>query len=857
MTIRVALEHRTSYHFARPVHVYPHTIRLRPAPHSRTPVPGYSLRVEPANHFINWQQDPFGNWLARVVFPEEVDHLEITVDLLADMTVINPFDFFVEDWAATYPFVLPEQLHADLAPYLHPVGEGGTTAPEVVAWLEERLPSLATGPVDAGPGEGTPIVDFVVGLNRAIRDSVDYTVRLEPGVQTPARTLERGVGSCRDSAWLLVAALRHLGLAARFVSGYLVQLTADLGAIGDGADGPAEDFTDLHAWAEVYLPGAGWVGLDATSGLLCGEGHIPLSATPHPASAAPISGATGPVEVSFDFANSVTRLAEDPRSTRPVDEDQWARITALGEAVDDLLAKGDVRLTMGGEPTFVAAGGTTDPQWHTEADGEEKRALALDLARRLSAPGTLRHHGQGKWYPGEPLPRWQIQLADRVDGRPLWHDPSLLDSPWSAGQLETGTSEAAGAARDLAVGIARRLGIEPEHLAAAVEDPLDRLVTEARLPVGEAPTPGDLAPEADAAADEATRAAHLARVDADVDPDTPAAWVLPLFPAPDGEGWATTTWRTRRGFLALVPGDSPAGLRLPLGSIAWTEGPVAPERSPFAPRGALPALAPASLGDVSALAAQVIPVEEAPRTALAVEHREGHLFVFLPPLEELEDAVALVAAVEGSAAETGHPVVLEGYPLPGDDRVRTMSVTPDPGVIEVNVAPTASWGELVEQTESLHEHARQIHLATEKFDLDGSHTGTGGGNHLTLGGATPADSPFLRRPDLLRSLITYWQHHPALSYLFSGRFIGPTSQAPRVDEGRPEALYELEIAFAQMDHVLAMEHVDEDVTEPLTSDRYVKRDTRPWLVDRLLRHLLTDVTGNTHRAEFCIDKLFA
>ncbi|WP_435201805.1 transglutaminase family protein [Janibacter sp. GS2] len=693
MTIRVALEHRTSYSFAEPVQVYPHTIRLRPAPHSRTPIPSYSLRVEPANHFINWQQDPFGNWLARVVFPEKVERLEITVDLLADMTVINPFDFFVEDWATTFPFVLPEQLRADLAPYLHPIGDdGGTTAPEVVAWLEDQLPDLLSGPADAAPGRGTPIVDFVVGLNRAIRGSVDYTVRLEAGVQTPARTLQRGIGSCRDSAWLLVAALRHLGLAARFVSGYLVQLTADLGAVGDGADGPAEDFTDLHAWAEVYIPGAGWVGLDATSGLLCGEGHIPLSATPHPASAAPITGSTGPVEVSFDFANSVTRLAEDPRVTRPLDATQWARVDELGEAVDALLAKGDVRLTMAGAPTFVAAGGTSDPQWHTAADGEEKQALAMALAVRLSRSGTLRHHGPGRGRPGVPLPGWQITLADRADGLPLWHDPTLLDSPWGVGRLDSGSPEAADAARDLATGIARRLG---------------------------------------------------------VDPATPA-----------------------------------------------------------------------------------------------VEHRDGHLFVVLPALEDLEAAIELVAAIEAAAAELGQPVVLEGHPLPDDDRVRTTSVTPEPGVITVGVAPTASWHELVEQTESIHEHARQIHLASEKFDLNGSHTPTGGGNHLTLGGATPADSPLLRRPDLLRSLLTYWQHHPALSYLFSGRFIGPSSPAPRVDEGRPDALHELEIAFAQMDHLLAREPVEEHGAEP-------------WLADRLLRHLLTDVTGNSHRSELCIDALFA
>ncbi|GAA3607177.1 transglutaminase family protein [Marihabitans asiaticum] len=850
MTIRVALEHRTTYRFPEPIRVYPHTVRLRPAPHSRTPIASYSLRVEPAEHFLNWQQDPFGNWLARIVFPEPVAELDITVDLQADLTAINPFDFFVEDYASAVPFAYPPLLRHDLEPYLRPVDDGDEGAgldASTTAWIEDTLDQI---------GQGRPVVDFLVALNQAIRARVDYSVRMEPGVQTPHETLDRGIGSCRDSAWLLVAALRHVGLAARFVSGYLVQLTADLSAVGDDSlNGPAEDFTDLHAWAEVFVPGAGWIGMDATSGLFAGEGHIPLSCTPHPSSSAPIAGATAPTEVEFSFSNTVTRMAEDPRVTKPYTDDQWQAITELGTAVDDLLAKGDVRLTMGGEPTFVAAGGTDDPQWHTAPDGEEKRELAMQLARRLTRPGMLRQHGQGKWYPGEPLPRWAITLLERVDGQPLWQDAALLDTPWGEGVVPPGSAEAAAAARDLAVGIATRMGIAPERLVAAYEDPLAALAAEARQPLGDGPTEGDLDPDSPELADEGSRAATVSALDEQL--ATPAAWVLPIFVAPDGEGWGTTRWQTRRGSLMLTGGDSPAGLRLPLGSVSWTGGAEVPERSPFAPRGLLPAGEPPADSPTAATPAVELDVDEAPRTAMAIEEREGHLFVFLPPLEELERAVELVTAIEGSARELGLPVVLEGYDLPSDERVRSMSVTPDPGVIEVNVTPTTSWGELVEQTETLYEHARQIHLATEKFDLDGSHTGTGGGNHLTLGGPTPVDSPLLRRPDLLRSLVTYWQHHPSLSYLFSGRFIGPTSQAPRVDEGRAESLYELEIAFAQMDHVLAMEHDEEDITDPLDEEFFAKKGTRPWLVDRLLRHLLTDITGNTHRAEFCIDKLFA
>jgi len=815
--IKVALEHRTSYAFDRLVEVHPHVVRLRPAPHSRTPIEAYSLMVEPADHFINWQQDAFGNFLARLVFPNRARSLTITVGLIADMKVINPFDFFIEDWAETIGFEYPKALAEDLKPYLRPVdenGDGSGPGDLTQAWVK----NFSVAP-------GTRTIDFLVALNRAVSADVGYSVRMEPGVQTPDHTLRTGIGSCRDSAWLLVSILRQLGLAARFVSGYLVQLTSDVEAL-DGPSGPAADFTDLHAWAEVYIPGAGWIGLDATSGLFAGEGHIPLSATPHPESSAPITGATEPCETTLDFSNVVTRVHEDPRVTLPYTEAAWGAINALGARVDERLAAGDVRLTVGGEPTFVSIDNQVDPEWTTDADGPHKRQRASDLAARLKqiwAPDGLVQHGQGKWYPGEPLPRWQIGLHWRTDGEPLWTNASLLADPWAA---EAKPTEIANdAARQVLGGIADGLGLPPSQVMAAYEDALGRLTDAVRQPEGEpVATADDL--EADAAQ---ARAALLARLDENV--TEPAAYVLPLHRRDDDSGWASAEWRLRRGRIVLLEGDSPAGLRLPLKSISWHPPRPSFDADPLSRRGDLPV-------DAESDDAVVEDADATPTTAVVAEVRGGLLYIYLPPTQELEHFVDLVRRVETAAAKAGCQVVIEGYGPPPDPRITSMSVTPDPGVIEVNVAPTASFADQKQQLETLYEQARLARLSTESFDVDGTHGGTGGGNHITLGGITPADSPLLRRPDLLMSLLTYWQRHPALSYLFAGRFVGTTSQAPRVDEGRADALYELEIAFAEM-------------------DRLTKGTAKPWITDRALRHLLTDITGNTHRAEFCIDKLYS
>ncbi len=825
MSIRVAINHKTSYHYDHPVQLSPHVLRLRPASHSRTAVSAYSLTIKPDKHFINWQQDPFGNYLARLVFPEKTTEFSIEVDLIADMTVINPFDFFLEEYAEHYPFSYPEQLAKELAPYLE-IREQGPLLKTFLAGLK---------------WDKQGIVDFLVGINQAVNQVVNYAIRMEPGVQSCEETLEKKLGSCRDSGWLLVQVLRHMGLAARFVSGYLVQLVADVKSL-DGPSGTDHDFTDLHAWAEVYIPGAGWVGLDPTSGLFAGEGHIPLACTADYVSAAPVSGGfIGKAETTFGFSNRVSRIHEDPRVTKPYTDRQWTDIERLGEKVDAELKAGDVRLTMGGEPTFVSIDNMDAPEWNTDADGEEKRKLAGKLVRRLRdsfAPGGLLYFGQGKWYPGEPLPRWQLACFWRKDGKPIWKNPALLADETRDYGFDTKQAEAF--IRDLV----KRLGVASEFILPGFEDPLYYLLQEGLVPKNLDPLQIDLKDDL-----ERKRLAKLLSADL----GAPVGYVLPLHWSYQAGAWSTSAWEFRRGEMFLVPGDSAMGLRLPLNSLPWVpfeERDHAHERSLYEPVEPLGDIDSEVSRRYSQMAKQELHPTEmdaaddetphdpewVPHTALSVQTREGRLYVFVPPTTELEHYLDIIASVEATAAALKMPVVIEGYQPPHDLRLTRLPVTPDPGVIEVNIHPAASWKELVHNTTTLYELARLTRLGTEKFMLDGRHTGTGGGNHVTLGGITPADSPILRRPDLLRSLVTYWQHHPALSYLFSGLFLGPTSQAPRVDEARNDSLYELEIAFQQMPE---------------------GEVAAPWLVDRLFRNLLVDMTGNTHRSEFCIDKLYA
>jgi uncharacterized protein (DUF2126 family)/transglutaminase-like putative cysteine protease len=827
--IHVALNHKTSYRYDRFVSLSPQIVRLRPAPHCRTPILSYAMTVTPADHFINWQQDPFSNYLGRLLFPEKTDAFQVEIDLVAEMIIINPFDFFLEPAAETFPFDYEPGLKTDLGPYRvrEPMG------PKLEAFV-------AT--VDRSP---RPTIDFLVDLNQELNRRIQYLVRMEPNVQTCEQTLTLGSGSCRDSAWLLVNILRHLGLAARFVSGYLIQLATDVKSL-DGPSGPEADFTDLHAWAEVYLPGAGWVGIDPTSGLFAGEGHIPLACSPEPMSAAPITGALDECEVDFSHTMSVRRVREAPRSTKPYPEEVWQRIEDLGEAVDDILERQDVRLTMGGEPTFVSIDDMDGAQWNTEALGEDKRRLAVDLIQRLRrqwAPGGLLHFGQGKWYPGESLPRWALGCYWRKDGQPVWRDDRWIadpDTDYGFGPVE---------ARRFIDALADILEVPRRYIRDGYEDIYHYLYKEQRLPVNVDP--------ADPRLDDPEERARLTRT-FQRGLGAVAGYVLPL----QHGSWKSGPWHFRGEHMFLMPGDSPAGLRLPLESLPWVseaDFPFDHPLDPMADRGPLPELHPGQpvlKGGPEESTGQNVRTQPGPyedpepvpgesaawvvRTALCVQPRDGRLYVFMPPIASLEGYLELTAAMEQAAARTGLPVLVEGYTPPFDPRLQSLKVTPDPGVIEVNIQPMNNWRELTACTTTLYEEARQARLGTEKFMLDGRHTGTGGGNHIIIGGPSPADSPFLRRPDLLRSFVAFWNNHPALSFLFSGLFIGPTSQQPRVDEARHDSLYELEVAFAELERQTTSEW-----------------PCPPWLVDRLFRHLLVDATGNTHRAEFCIDKLYS
>jgi uncharacterized protein (DUF2126 family)/transglutaminase-like putative cysteine protease len=781
MGIQIALNHRTLYRYEKAISLGPQVIQLRPALHCRTPILSYSLDVTPSEHILNWQLDPHNNRLARLLFSEKTSEFRVEVNLVADLSPYNPFAFFLEPGVEEYPFAYAPGLAKDLEPYrsVDPAG------PLLNTFLESFMDRES----------GT--ISLLLDLNRKVRDEVGYVTRLEPGVQTCEETLDERSGSCRDTAWLLVQSLRNLGIAARFVSGYLIQLQST----DPASDGPKADSADLHAWAEAFLPGAGWIGLDPTSGLLAAEGHIPLVCTPNASQAAPIGGTAEPAKVEFSHDIAIHRLNDPRRPSKPFTDQDWLRIREVAHSVDDNLKAQDVRLTMGGEPTYVGIDDPESPQWNIDAAGQMKRTRGLALIQALReamASGGLLHYGQGKWYPGEAVPRWALSCYWRVDGVPVWEDIALIardDREYGYGATD---------AFRFIESLTRRLEVSSENLLAAYN--------------------------ADSGAAE------------------PAGYILPLRRRqPDGKlRWSSQLWFPRPERLLLSFGDSPIGFRIPTESMPW----VAPDEikyefdaAPFAKWVKLPA-GPSQRMELFAIKPApdplpaVLPASDAVteliRPSLCVQAREGRLHVFLPYTPRLADYLDLVSAVEDTCAYLKIPVWVEGYAPAPDPRLRSFSVTPDPGVLEVNLPPASNWDELERINTVLDAEARRNRLTAEKFAYDGSRIATGGGSHIVIGGATLLDSPLLRRPDLLRSMVAFWQNHPSLSYLFSGMYVGPTSQYPRVDEARMDALYELEIAFRNLPTV----------------------DCPPFVIDGLFRNLLVDTTGNSHRAEFCVDKLY-
>lgn len=809
--MRVLIQHRSRYVYPQPALLGPQVIRLRPSDHTRARIESYALAIGP-EHRMHWQRDPHGNHVARATFKagQATSQLELLVELGVDIQPVNPFDFFVDDRVKTVPFSYPERLDGELAPYLD-IGDPAY-----------RLGRKATELLQTLPWSGDTI-GLLVAMNAAVARHISYVIRDEPGVWTPEETLVQGRGSCRDSAVLLVALMRARGIAARFVSGYLVQL-ADEGMIPDEPRGVGRDVVDLHAWAEAYLPGAGWIGFDATSGLLTGEGHIPLAATATPAHAAPLDGTSSVAASEVQFETSIARLGHEARPTAPYTDEVWTELAAAGDRADQVIEAAGLEVWIGGEPTFTARERVERDEWQTGALGDDKwrrgRRLAELLRDQLAGGGAILHR-MGKHYPGESKPRWALDVIARRDGAAVWPARELPDD---------GTT---GAAHHVAEELAAALGVAPA-LHPAYEDPWEVIRDEAQLPVGIDPKTAGL--------DDPEERRRLAAV-MDRGVGQVVGWVLPLGRL-DG-AWVTEPWQLRREHLFLVPGDSPLGLRLPLGSliggappVTWADALDLPD-----PRRDDHPVDQARAGETAARPARSAPNDAAPgrhglRTAIAIEPRDGQLWVFLPPLARFEDFCALLAALDAARVATGHQLHLEGYAPPPSPQLLRFAVTPDPGVLEVNLPPATTSREVAALHQAVFDAALAAGLTAERYLLDGRAAGSGGGNHITIGASSPARSPWLRRPDLLASLITFTQHHPSLSYLFSGLFVGPTSQAPRIDEARHDALYELELALP-----------------PLFE---AARGAVPpaWQVDALLRNLLVDVAGSTHRAEISIDKLF-
>ncbi len=810
MSTRIALTQRFAYRFSRPVQLSTHWLRLRPAPHTPCAIAAYSLRVEADPNWLNWLRDPFENHLGRLDIPEPTSKLAIEVELIADLEPVNPFDFLVEPFASKYPFDYPQQLRKELAPYLRV----GKTGPRLTAWLDGLSPTAGY------------IIEQLEAINAQVAKSLAPTGPGRPGAVDVEAVLECGSGSAWELAWLLTLALRRLGLAARFTYGYRILL--DPAGQADKANN--------HAWSEVFLPGSGWVGLDPVAGLFTSEGHIPLASAPEPLRAVPIVGYRESCDETRNDEIRIRRLVPLPPSW-PYSESQWADIQGLGHRIDTALHGENIALSVARGLCFVSTRDADAPEWNLTSLGSGKRRAAEELLQRLwrrLAPGGVLHVGQGETYGGEALPRWNLSCFLRADGFPIWRNGDLLE--WGKKSEGGVTSQDA---KRLARALTEALGLSEEFVIPAYEDGLHELWMNRALV--------DYMPSTEELRDPQQRRNLASRLSSSQ--GEAVGYVLPLRWDPTEERWASGKWTFRRDGLYLTPGDSPIGYRLPLESLPVADGaPVEtePERCQFEDRPLLPdihgelsarltTLSPAD-AKLEAADATPVPGAGAPRTALCIEIRGGRLCIFMPPLTHLEHYLDLVAALETAAQALAAPVTFEGYEPPQDYRLRRLTLEPDAGILKVWLPEAPSWAQQLEVLNATYDEATQTGLQGERIMADGRRLPPGGGAELLLGGERPIDSPFLRRPELLRSLIVYWQQHPSLSYFFAGRSIGPGGDAPRPDEGRDESLYELAIA---------LEHI------PPGESHY------PWIPDRLLRHLLADPAGNMRRAEIRVDQLYA
>ena len=764
MSLAVSVTHRVTRRFAHRVSLATHWLRLRPAPHTRAHVSAYSLRVLTEPHFLNWARDPFENHLARLDLPEPVPDLTVEVALLAELRITDPFDFLVEPHAHEHPFAYEPQLAKELGPYLRIDGAGARLAP----WL-------------AGLERGSRyVVDRVGALNVLVHQHLasaagDGAIDLEAA-------LARRCGTPRDLAWLLTLSLRALGLAARFTSGYRIV----------AADGDSTAGASLHAWSEVYLPGAGWIGLDPSAGLFVTEAYVPLASAPDPLRTEPVVGTRAPCDEERTETIDA-RIISPVAPSWPYSERDWAGIGRVAATVDRDLRAAGVRLALGRELAFVPAGEAWAPEWTTATPGPTRRHVAgafmAVLRERLAADGVVQE-STGQQFAGEPLPRWRLCCVHRLDGAPVWRRGDLLEAPACVGDKPPLAT-----ARRFAEALVHRLGLPPNALVTAYEDPLHRLWREAQDTIA-APSADDLRDPAHRRrlADELSLAA----------PTIPAGHVLPLAWDWASDGWRSGAWTFRRGRLYLLPGTSPMGYRLPLESLRTLQEPPADDA-------------------------------DCPRTALCVEVRDGRVCVFVPPLRDAEHYLALVAAIEETATALTQPVALEGYGPPADPRLHQIVLEPAPGVLMLSLPLAEGFDGQLAMLRTAYDEATRVGLRAEHVRADGTRAPLGASGALLLGGPTPDESPLGRRPEILRGLVVHWQRHPSLSYFFATRAIGPGGLAPRPDEGRADALYELAIAL-----------------ERIPAGEY----PRPWLPDRLLRHLLASPDGDIRRAELCMDRLF-